>query len=157
MLDDQRDFAAGTNDWLGGELSGDLHAAAEELLHAEADVGQLFGSFAVGSDGTISGIFSNGQSRTLGQVVLATFANEAGLVAERDNLFSVAPNSGTPTVLAPGTLGAGTIRSGALEMSNVDLSREFIGLVTSSTAFQANSRVISVTSEMLDQLLLALR
>jgi flagellar hook protein FlgE len=114
-------------------------------------------NYSVGNDGTISGVFSNGQARTLGQIALATFANEAGLVAESDNLYSVAPNSGTATILAPGALGAGNIRGGALEMSNVDLSREFIGLVTSSTAFQANSRVISVTSQMLDQLLLALR
>ena len=136
-----------------------LSTQASDVVLAEQDgypPGSLI-NYAIGSDGTVSGIFSNGQSRTLGHVVLATFANEAGLVAERDNLFSVAPNSGAATVLAPGTLGAGTIRGGALEMSNVDLSREFIGLVTSSTAFQANSRVISVTSEMLDQLLLALR
>jgi flagellar hook protein FlgE len=56
-----------------------------------------------------------------------------------------------------GAGGAGQIRGGALEMSNVDLSREFIGLISASTAFQANSRVISTSNEMLDQLLLALR
>lgn len=114
-------------------------------------------SFAVGSDGTITGIFSNGLSRALGQVAVATFANEAGLVAETDNLYSAGPNSGPAAVVAPGTLGAGAIRGGALEMSNVDLSREFIGLITSSTGFQAAGRVISVANEMLDQLLMTLR
>lgn len=114
-------------------------------------------SFAVGEDGTITGVFSNGLSRTLGQVALATFSNEAGLVAETDNLFSVGPNSGAAQVVAPGTLGAGSVRGGALEMSNVDLSREFIGLITASTGFQAASRVISVANEMLDQLLMTLR
>jgi flagellar hook protein FlgE len=114
-------------------------------------------SFSVGEDGTISGVFSNGLSRTLGQVALATFTNEEGLVAETENLFSVGPNSGTAQILAPGTQGAGAIRGGALEMSNVDLSREFIGLITASTGFQAASRVISTANEMLDQLLMTLR
>ncbi|MBK9120298.1 MAG: flagellar hook-basal body complex protein [Phycisphaerales bacterium] len=114
-------------------------------------------SYAVGVDGTLSGIFSNGLTRPLGQVVLARFANNAGLVAEADNLFSVGPNSGPPALVTAGTLGAGLVRGGALEGSNVDLSREFIGLITSSTAFQANSRVISVSNEMLDSLLVALR
>jgi flagellar hook protein FlgE len=114
-------------------------------------------SFAVGNDGTITGVFSNGLSRPLGQVSLATFANEAGLVAERDNLFSVGPNSGPAAVSTAGTLGAGQIQGGALELSNVDLAREFIGLITSSTGFQANSRVISTCNEMLDQLLTILR
>ncbi len=113
--------------------------------------------FTVGNDGTISGVFSNGMSRTLGQVALAVFSNEAGLVAEAGNLFSAGPNSGPPAVTTAGQFGAGQIRGGALEMSNVDLSQEFIGLITSSTGFQAASRVISVSSEMLDQLLMTLR
>ena len=114
-------------------------------------------AYSVGNDGTITGTFSNGVTHTLGQVALATFANEAGLTAETGNLFSPGPNSGPATVKTPGTLGAGTIRGGALEMSNVDISREFIGLITSSTAFQAASRVISTSSDMLDRLMMALR
>jgi flagellar hook protein FlgE len=114
-------------------------------------------AYSVGNDGTITGTFSNGVTHTLGQVALATFANEAGLIAETGNLFSPGPNSGPATVKTPGTLGAGTIRGGALEMSNVDISREFIGLITSSTAFQAASRVISTSSDMLDRLMMALR
>jgi flagellar hook protein FlgE len=114
-------------------------------------------SFAVGEDGTITGIFSNGLSRTLGQVALATFTNEGGLVAETENLFSAGPNSGTAQIVAPGTQGAGSIHGGALEMSNVDLSREFIGLITASTGFQAAGRVITVANDMLNQLLLTLR
>jgi flagellar hook protein FlgE len=114
-------------------------------------------SFPVGDDGTIAGMFSHGLSRTLGQVALATFTNENGLVAETDHLFSAGPNSGAARILAPGTRGAGAIRGGALEMSNVDLSREFIGLITASTGFQAASRVISTANEMLDQLLMTQR
>lgn len=114
-------------------------------------------SYGVGADGTVTGIFSNGLTRTLGQVALAVFPNAEGLVADADNLYLQGPNSGTPTVSAPGQFAAGQIQSGALELSNVDLSREFIGLITSSTGFQAASRVISTTSELLDQLLLITR
>ena len=114
-------------------------------------------AYSVGNDGTLTGTFSNGVSHTLGQVAVATFANEAGLVAETGNLFSVGPNSGPAAVKAPGTLGAGTVRGGALEMSNVDLSREFIGLITASTGFQAASRVITTSNDMLNQLLMTLR
>ena len=114
-------------------------------------------SYAVGEDGTITGTFSNGLSWTLGQVAVATFANDEGLVAETDNLYSVGPNSGPATIGAAGSLGAGKVLSGALELSNVDLSNEFIGLVASSTGFQASSRVVSVSSDLLNQLLLVIR
>ncbi len=114
-------------------------------------------TFGVGADGVITGSFSNGLTRTLGQVVLATFANPEGLLADTENAFLTGPNSGPPTITAPGLLNSGRILSGALELSNVDLSREFIGLITSSTGFQASSRVITVSSDLLDQLLLITR
>jgi len=114
-------------------------------------------NFAVGADGTINGTFSNGMSRTLGQVALGLFPNPTGLLADTDNSFLIGPNSGNLTITAPGAFGAGRILGGALELSNVDLSAEFIGLITSSTGFQASSRVISVSSDLLDQLLLVVR
>ncbi len=114
-------------------------------------------TYGIGQDGTITGVFSNGISRPLGQVALAIFRNDTGLIAERENLFSVGPNSGPAQVTPPGVLGAGQTRGGALEMSNVDLTSELIGLVTSSTGYQAAGRVISVSSDMLEQLLLVLR
>ncbi len=117
----------------------------------------ILSGFGVETDGRVQGVFSNGMERTLGQLALATFRNEAGLVAETDNLYTIGPNSGAAAITTPGTLAAGTVRSGALEMSNVDLSREFIQLITSSTGFQANSRVITVASDLLDNLLMALR
>jgi len=114
-------------------------------------------SFSVARDGTINATFTNGLTRTLGQVALAVFPNFEGLVAEADNLFLEGPNSGQPTITAPGTFQAGTVLGGALELSNVDMTREFIGLITSSAGFQAASRVISTSSDMLDQLLLIVR
>lgn len=114
-------------------------------------------NFTVGPDGTINGTFSNGMTRTLGQVAVAVFANPQGLLAESDNLYLAGPNSGAATITQAGQFNAGTILGGALELSNVDLSREFIGLITSSTGFQAASRVISTSNDLLDQLLLVIR
>jgi flagellar hook protein FlgE len=109
--------------------------------------------YSIGGDGTIMGTFSNGLQRTLGQVALATFANPDGLVAETNNTYALGPNSGEPVITAPLTLGAGRILGGSLELSNVDLTREFIGLVTASTGFSASGRVITTSSDMLRELL----
>lgn len=136
-----------------------LSTAASSVIMSEQDgfpPGTL-SDFSIGTDGTINGTFTNGLTRTLGRLALAVFPNPQGLVAQADNLFSQGPNSGEPTIAPPGLFGAGTILSGALELSNVDLAREFIGLITSSSGFQAASRVISTSSDMLEQLLLVVR
>ncbi len=110
-------------------------------------------SYGIGADGTITGTFSNGLTRTLGQVALATFNNPAGLVDAGGNLFSVGANSGEAIVAAPGELGSGRIIAGALELSNVDLSEEFINMILSSTGYSAASRVITTTDQLMQQLL----
>lgn len=110
-------------------------------------------SFAVGANGIITGAFTNGITRTIGQVVLATFANPEGLVSEGSNLFAVGPNSGTAALTEPGTLGAGRIVGGSLELSNVDLSQEFINMILTSTGYSASSRVITTTDQLFQQLL----
>lgn len=110
-------------------------------------------NFGVGPDGVITGAFSNGITRTIGQVALAVFANPAGLVDAGSNLFSVGPNSGSAAVTTPGELGAGSIVGGALELSNVDLSQEFINLILASTGYSASSRVITTTDQLFQQLL----
>jgi flagellar hook protein FlgE len=136
-----------------------LSTLASSVVMAQQDgypPGTLTG-YRIGQDGTINGTFSNGLTRTLGQIAIAAIPNPEGLIAESDNAYSLGPNSGNPTITAPGTLGAGQVLSGALELSNVDLSREFIGLITSSTGFQAASRVVSTSSDLLDQLLLIVR
>lgn len=110
--------------------------------------------FSIGSDGLINGTFSNGQSRTLGQIAMATFANDSGLVQRANSIFFAGPNSGTAQITAPLQLGAGRVLSGALELSNVDLSQEFVGLISAQTAFSASSRVISTSQQLLQELLL---
>jgi flagellar hook protein FlgE len=110
-------------------------------------------AFAVGPDGTITGSFTNGLTRTLGQVALATFVNPEGLIEEGSNLFSVGANSGAPVVVQPGSFSAGRILGGSLEMSNVDLGEEFIKMIQSQTGYSANSRVIRTADELMQQLL----
>lgn len=110
-------------------------------------------SFSIGNDGIISGGFSNGLTRTLGQVVLASFTNPEGLVDTGNNLFTVGPNSGTSLVSAPLDFGAGRVVGGALELSNVDLSQEFINMILTSTGYSAASRVITTSDQLIQQLL----
>ncbi|GMV96232.1 MAG: flagellar hook-basal body complex protein [Phycisphaerae bacterium] len=113
--------------------------------------------FSVGTDGVITGTFSNGLTRNLGQLALATFTNPDGLVSATDNLYLVGANSGQPVITTPQTLGAGKVLAGALELSNVDLTREFIGLITATTGFSASGRVISTSNDLLNELLLIAR
>jgi flagellar hook protein FlgE len=110
-------------------------------------------SFSVGGDGSITGQFSNGLTKTLGQVVLANFNNPDGLIALGNNLYSQGPNSGTALIGGATANGTGTVESGALEQSNVDLSREFINLIIASTGFSAASKVISTSDQLLTNLL----
>ena len=110
-------------------------------------------AFGVGADGVISGSFTNGLIRTIGQVAIATFANAEGLVDVGGNTFAAGANTGTAVVTTPGTLGAGQIVGGALELSNVDLGEEFIKLILASTGYSASSRVIRTTEELMQQLL----
>ena len=109
--------------------------------------------FSIGTDGVITGSFTNGVTRTLGQVALATFDNPRGLVDMGGNMFREGPNSGVAVVGVPGQFGSGDIVAGALELSNVDLSEEFINLIIASTGFSAASRVISTSDRLLTELL----
>lgn len=114
-------------------------------------------NFAVGPDGVITGTFSNGLTRQLGQVALAMFTNPGGLVSATSNLYLTGANSGQPIITAPQTFGAGQVIGGSLELSNVDLTREFIGLITATTGFSASGRVISTSNDMLNELLMLAR
>lgn len=113
--------------------------------------------FSISEDGTVVGVYSNSLTRNLGQVVLANFANPQGLIEEGSNRYNVSVNSGQPTIAAPGTSGAGRVVGGALELSNVELSEEFINLITASTGFSASSRVLTTSDRLLQELLSSVR
>lgn len=110
--------------------------------------------FDIGEDGIVVGAFSNGLIRNLGQVAMATFTNPEGLVDSGNQLFALGPNSGSPVVGTPLTFGAGRIISSALELSNVDLSAEFINLILASTGYSASTRIITTANDLMQQLLL---
>lgn len=114
-------------------------------------------NFSIGTDGIVTGVYSNQQEQVLGQIALATFINDEGLVAVSENNYVAGPNSGGPTLTEPLTLTAGGVISGALEQSNVEIAREFINLITASTGISASSRVVRAASEMLQELLLVAR
>lgn len=115
-------------------------------------IGTLVG-FSIGNNGVITGAFDNGLTSTLGQVALATFDNPQGLLDNGSSLYSVGANSGEPRIGGPLDGLAGSIRSGALELSNVDLSSEFINLIIASTGFSASSRIITTSDQLMTELL----
>ena len=117
-----------------------------------ARLGTLEG-FGIGNDGVITGSFSNGLTRVLGQVPLATFSSPEGLLDVGGNVYTVSGNSGSAVVTSPLELSAGKVVSGALELSNVDLGQEFIGLILAQTGYSAASRVVSTTNDLFQQLL----
>ncbi len=102
--------------------------------------------------GTLSGVFSNGITRPLAQVALASFNNPGGLFKEGNTLFSESNNSGKANIGPAGKGGLGTIKPASLEMSNVDLAQEFAEMIITQRGFQANSRVITASDEMLQEL-----
>lgn len=109
-------------------------------------------SFTINADGTLLGAFSNGLKQPLGRVALATFTNPSGLSKVGGSLYRATVNSGDQQVGAAGTGGRGELTGGALEMSNVDLSAEFTNLIIAQRGFQANSRVITTSDELLQEL-----
>ena len=113
--------------------------------------------FTIEQNGAITGVFSNGELRTLGQIPLATFANDAGLEEVGGSMFRPTPNSGTATIVSPTTGGSGRLVGRALELSNVELSDEFINMISAQTGYSASSRVISTSDEMIQELLAVVR
>lgn len=108
-------------------------------------------SYMVGSNGVISGIYSNGMVKDLGQIAIATFSNPEGLLKASGNVYTISANSGEPNIGIAGEDGRGTIETSALEMSNVDLSYEFTEMITTTRAYQANSRIITTSDELLQE------
>ncbi len=110
-------------------------------------------TFSVGSDGILTGVYDNGRQQPLGRIGLATFANPAGLQKVGNNLFMATSNSGEFTnAVTPGSDGSGSIVPGTLEMSNVDLAKQFTEMIVTQRGFQANSRVITTSDEILQEL-----
>ena len=109
-------------------------------------------SFSISPGGVLTGVFSNGQTRAVGQIALATFNNPLGLEKVGDSMYRTSVNSGIAQVGSAGDGGRGSIAGGMLEMSNVDLAQEFTNLIVAQRGFQANSRIITASDELLQDL-----
>jgi flagellar hook protein FlgE len=110
-------------------------------------------SFSVGQDGLITGLFTNGLTRPLGQLAMSIFPNPGGLERTGNNLWRNSDNSGIPVVGTPRSGGRGLVNSGFLEQSNVDIGNEFTDLIVTQRGFQANTKVVTTVDEMLQDLI----
>jgi flagellar hook protein FlgE len=139
----------------GTGLDGSTQFASPDVTHALQQNGYAAGTVAgisIANDGTILGLFSNGQQRALGQVVTADFANVNGLDRTGQGLWIETLASGEALLGAADGGGRGAIVSGTLEQANVDLGTEFVNLIAYQRGFQANSRVITTADEMYGEL-----
>ena len=109
-------------------------------------------SLSVGQDGVMIGAYSNGKVQPIGQLAIAIFANAEGMERVTGTNFRETPNSGLPQIGPSGNGGRGIIASGSLEMANVDLAEEFTQLIVSQRGFQANSRVVTTSDELLQEI-----
>lgn len=107
---------------------------------------------SIGTDGIVTALYSNGMSRKLGQLCVATFPNAMGLENSGDNLYQVTASSGDVNIVDIKASGTGVMTSGVLEMSNVDLSQQFTDMITTQRGFQANSRIITTSDTLLEEL-----
>jgi flagellar hook protein FlgE len=137
---------------IGGKTTVEGKAGDLDKLEAGSPAGKLT-SFEIGTDGKILAKYSNSKTKTLGQIAVAKFQNPAGLQKVGNNLFQVTSNSGEFDGIGKAVNeDGGSLNGGVLEMSNVDLSREFTDMITTQRGFQANSRIITASDEMLQEL-----
>ncbi len=137
-------------------ISGISSASAGSTLSLSSQDGSDPGtltSFVIDEEGVVNGIFDNGVIRVLGQITMARFANQQGLVENGSTTFREGVSSGPPFLTTPGNFGAGTIRAGSIELSNTDIGRNLVDLIVASTNYRGNARVISSVQQLVDELL----
>ncbi|WP_051544835.1 flagellar hook-basal body complex protein [Butyrivibrio sp. MC2021] len=144
------DFSTVTNYNTNGSATVKAVKGDKQSLNTGRAVGEMNG-VTVSTDGQIYATYSNGQTKLLGQIASAEFANASGLMKEGDNLYKSTLNSGEATIQDITTDG-GYMSTGVLEMSNVDLSSQFTEMITTQRGFQANSRIITVSDTLLEEL-----
>ncbi|MGB8296569.1 MAG: flagellar hook protein FlgE [Polyangia bacterium] len=150
------DFGTGT-DTGGSGLDGITQYASDSAMSFVTQAGFTSGSLSklsIGSDGTITGGFTNGQSRALGQLVLGNFAAPDQLARTGGSLYQETVGSGPGTLGTPATADRGSISAGALEQSNVDLSQEFINMIAAQRSFEADSKTLTTADQLLSDLMM---
>jgi flagellar hook protein FlgE len=140
----------------GSGLDGLTQYAATSAVSFVTQAGSSSGSLSsisIGQDGTITGGFTNGQTRTLGQLILANFKAPDQLGRVGSTLYVEKPSSGPPTLGTPATADRGSVTAGTLEQSNVDISSEFIRMIAAQRNFQANSKTLTTADQLLAELM----
>jgi flagellar hook protein FlgE len=148
-------FGTGTADG-GTGLDGLTQYAAASAVSFVTQAGSSSGSLSsisVGQDGTITGGFTNGQTRTLGQLILANFKAPDQLARIGSTLYTETPQSGPPTLGNPSTADRGSLNAGTLEQSNVDISAQFVRLISAQRNFQASSKTLMTADALLAELM----
>lgn len=138
-----------------GDIDGLTQFSSDSTAAAISQNGNVAGSLqslAIGGNGGITGVFSNGQNRNLAQIALASFKNPSGLIDMGSSLYAQSNNSGVAVIGESDSGGRGQIIAGTVEMSNVDLAKEFANMIIAQRGFQANSKIITASDEMLQEL-----
>ena len=133
-------------------VTGYASTSVVKSLYSDGYSSGVLKGLSVGSDGIISGFFTNGQTSNLAQIVLADFPNTAAL-KKVGNYFGMTNDSGAAITNAPGSRGLGSILSNSLEMSNTDVAKEFVNMITAQRAYQASAKVITTADQMLSVLM----
>ena len=145
------DFSSLTQYSNSGVSNTSYSKGSRKGLGAGNVAGEMSG-ISIDDKGMIYGSYNNGSKKLLGQIAVATFSNPSGLEAEGDSLFSATLNSGEFDGVGEDVSLSGSFAVGALEMSNVDLAAEFTSMITTQRGFQANSRIITTSDSMLEEL-----
>ena len=138
---------------IGSQKNTVTQSASSSSTKAYSQDGYTMGyldNFKIDSSGIITGVYSNGTNRTIGQIAMATFANQGGLEKAGDNTYVESNNSGLANIGSSGIAGKGTMLAGALEMSNVDLTEQFTDMIVTQRGFQASSKTIQTADTLLD-------
>jgi flagellar hook protein FlgE len=138
------------------DMSGMTELSAATSLDVSSQNGYPAGSlssYTIGTDGTIMGTFTNGLTKTLGQVALASFSNPSGLTSQGSNVYVPSANSGSPVVGTADSSSLGSINSGYLEQSNVDLSSSLTNLIITQRGFEANTKMVTTVDTMLQDVI----
>ena len=141
---------------IGSQKDTITQSAAQSSTKAFYQDGYTMGylnNFKIDSSGIITGVYSNGTNRTIGQIALATFTNQNGLEKAGENTYVESNNSGLANIGTSGIAGKGSMLAGSLEMSNVDLTEQFTDMIVTQRGFQASSKTILTADTLLDTVL----
>ena len=136
-------------------LVGASTTPADTQIPATNTAGAAFASVAIQSDGSVTAAYADGTTSTVGKLAVASFISPTGLLQVGNQEWQATGLSGTASYAVPGTSGAGNILSGSLEQSNVDVSSELVSLISAQQYFQANSKAISASSQMINAIMSA--